>query len=146
VRYSNPGAQTTTNPNLCGSDIATGAPIPCDPSLPITATPSPITIDASQALQFGCLGCVFWGAPDNYAAPPTRMPLEWAAAGDQNWYAHFSMTVCAEGQCFSSAVSVAGASYDAQATCTQAAAAIASAFNGAAIEGVSYSFVCNQVP
>ncbi len=146
VRYANPGTQTTTNPNLCGSDIATGAPIPCDSSLPITGTPSPITIDVNQAYQFGCTGCIFWGSPDNYAAPPTQTPLEWIVVGDQNWYAHFSVTACAAGQCFSSGVSVAGTSYDAQSTCTQAAAAIASAFNGTAGTGISYSFVCNQTP
>ncbi|HEY8023351.1 MAG TPA: DUF4214 domain-containing protein [Burkholderiaceae bacterium] len=40
VTYSDPGTQTTTYPNLCGFDIATGAGIACDPSQPINAQPS----------------------------------------------------------------------------------------------------------
>jgi len=39
------GDQSTTNPNLCGSDIATGAPIACDPTQPFTANPS-VTLPA----------------------------------------------------------------------------------------------------
>ena len=38
--YSDPGTQSATFPNLCGSDIATGAPIACDPSQPVTSQPS----------------------------------------------------------------------------------------------------------
>ena len=40
VTYSDPGTQTTTNPNLCGFDIASGAGIACDPSQPISSQPS----------------------------------------------------------------------------------------------------------
>jgi len=45
VTYSDPGTQSTTFPNLCGFDIATGAGIPCDPSQPINAQPS-VTLPA----------------------------------------------------------------------------------------------------
>lgn len=75
--YSDPTDQTTTDPNDCGSDIATGAPIPCDPLLPVTATPpagvlpSPITL-GSGAYTLGCYGCVFFGAAD---MPPPANPL-----------------------------------------------------------------------
>ena len=67
--YSDPSDQTTTNPNQCGSDIATGAPIPCDPLLPVTSTPpggvlpTPITV-GNGAYTLGCTGCVFFGAAD----------------------------------------------------------------------------------
>lgn len=67
--YSDPADQTVTNPNECGSDIATGAPIPCDPLLPVTSTPpsgvlpAPIT-SGSGAFDLGCSGCVFFGASD----------------------------------------------------------------------------------
>lgn len=75
--YSDPGDQTTTYPNQCGSDIATGAPIPCDPLLPVTSTPpngvlpSPITVGAG-AYTLGCSGCVFFGKADT---PPPPNPL-----------------------------------------------------------------------
>ena len=45
VTYSDPGTQSTTFPNLCGFDIATGVGIPCDPSQPIGAQPS-VTLPA----------------------------------------------------------------------------------------------------
>lgn len=76
VAYSDPGTQTVTNPNICGSDIATGAPIPCDSNLAVTATPpSWPQITMSQAYTFGCVGCIFWGNADNFSTTPTQTPL-----------------------------------------------------------------------
>src|SRR3984885_11566965 len=76
VAYSDPGTQTVTNPNICGSDIATGAPIPCDSNLALTATPpSWSQITMSQAYTFGCVGCIFWGNADNFSQTPTQTPL-----------------------------------------------------------------------
>jgi hypothetical protein len=76
VAYSDPGTQTITNPNICGSDIATGAPIPCDSSMALTATP-PLwpQITLSQAYTFGCMGCIFWGNADSFTQTPTQTPL-----------------------------------------------------------------------
>lgn len=155
VRYTNPGAQTTTNPNVCGSDIATGAPIPCDASLPTTTAPAAIAINPSQAYAFGCLGCVFWGPADNYAAAPTQTPVRVTTVTvvvtpvtppASTWYAHFSATACAAGFCVSQGASTGITAYDAQATCQAAAAIVAQTLNAAAIAGLSYSFVCNQTP
>lgn len=75
--YSDPGDQTTTNPNQCGSDIATGAPIPCDPLLPVTSTPPggvlpPISGGGAGSLALGCYGCVFFGPSD---MPPPANPI-----------------------------------------------------------------------
>lgn len=147
VRYSNPTTQTTTNPNVCGSDIATGAPIPCDSSLPTTSTPEPVSIDVNQAYAFGCSGCVFWGPADNYASVPTQTPIRVSVTTPtaSNWYAHFSVTACAAGYCVSNGATTAitGTAYDAQASCQQAAQALAGLLS---IEGVSYSFTCTQSP
>src|SRR6185369_9618778 len=141
VRYSNPATQTTTNPNVCGSDIATGAPIPCDSSLPTTTAPQPIAINPNQAYAFGCMGCVFWGPADNYASPPTQTPIRVTVVATSSWYAHFSVTACAAGFCFSSGATTAitGTAYDAQASCQQAAQILSGLLS---IEGVSYSFSC----
>jgi hypothetical protein len=151
VRYSDPGTQTTTNPNVCGSDIATGAPIPCDSSLPLTSVPPPISINLNQAYNFGCSGCIFFGPADNYAAPPTQVPLRLtvvttAPPVTATWFAHFSVTACAAGFCFSNGAttSLTGTAFENQAACSQTAAALASALSG--IEGVSYSFTCTQSP
>lgn len=155
VRYTNPGAQTTTNPNVCGSDIATGAPIPCDASLPTSTAPSVIAINPSQAYSFGCLGCVFWGPADNYAAPPTQTPVRVTTLtavatpvvpSASTWYAHFSATACAAGICVSQGGSTGITTYDAQAACQTAAALVAQTLNAAAIAGLSYSFTCSQTP
>jgi len=76
VAYSDPGTQTITNPNICGSDIATGAPIPCDANIPVTSTPPNWPqITMSQAYTFGCIGCIFWGNADNFTQTPTQTPI-----------------------------------------------------------------------
>lgn len=153
VRYSNPGAQTTTNPNVCGSDIATGAPIPCDASLPVSTAPTPIAINPSLAYNFGCSGCVFWGVADDYSRVPTQTPIRVTTVtvvpvtpSASTWYAHFSATACAAGQCFTQAASVPITTFEAQAACETAAQAVRQTLNAAAIQGFSYSFVCNQTP
>ena len=65
---SDPGNTTSTNANICGSDIATGAPIPCDPRKPMTESAyNPIAI-SSGAATLGCTGCVFMGNDDDFAA------------------------------------------------------------------------------
>lgn len=146
VRYSDPGTQTTTNPNVCGSDIATGAPIPCDSSLPLNAVPAPISINVTQAYNFGCSGCVFWGPADNYAAPPTQTPLHvTTTVVTATWFAHFSITACVEGQCFSSGATtpLTGTVFENLAACDQAASILAGSLS---IPGVSYFFTCTQSP
>jgi hypothetical protein len=153
VRYSDPPAQTTTNPNACGSDIATGVTIPCDASLPLTATPSPIAIDPSQAYQFGCIGCVFWGPADDYTAAPTQTPLtvnvaavgSGSGAGSEVWQATFSATACAAGFCASAGSTTSGQAYSAQDVCQQAAAVLAQTLNAAAVPGLTYSFSCKRI-
>jgi hypothetical protein len=76
VAYSDPGTQTVTDPNICGSDIASGAPILCDSNLaPTAAPPSWPQITMSQAYTFGCVGCIFWGNADNFSQTPTQTPL-----------------------------------------------------------------------
>ncbi len=66
VTYSDPGTQSTTFPNLCGSDIATGAPIPCDPSQPVTSDPS-VTLPAIN----GDGGIAISGPGVQFGAPPS---------------------------------------------------------------------------
>jgi len=154
VRYSDPATQTTTNPNVCGSDIATGAPIPCDSSLPLTSVQPPISINLNQAYNFGCSGCVFFGPADNYAAPPALPPLRVStttpttppAPVTGTWFAHVSVTACAAGFCFSNGVttSLTGTAFENQAACSQQSAILASVLGG--IDGVSYSFSCTQSP
>jgi hypothetical protein len=76
VAYSDPGTQTITNPNICGSDIATGAPIPCDSTMPLTSTPPAWPqITMSQAYTFGCIGCIFWGNANNFTQTPIQTPI-----------------------------------------------------------------------
>ncbi|MBC5765097.1 hypothetical protein [Ramlibacter albus] len=157
-RYTYPPAATTTTPNVCGYDIASGAPIRCDPTQPTTATPTPISITPSTAYNFGCSGCVFWGQADNYAATPTQTPLRVSTftftgtvtttpstGGSETWQATFSARVCVAGTCVSAGDTVGGTSYNAQATCTQSATAIAQALNASAIPGFSYTFTCRRV-
>ena len=157
VRYSSPGTQSTTNPNVCGSSIATGAPIPCDSSLPATSVPPAITINANQAYQFGCLGCVFWGPADNYAAAPMQTPIRVSAVvtvvqpvtpapGASTWYAHFSATACAAGFCASGGSTTGSTSYTAQADCQAAAAIVNSTLQSSAVPGLTWSYSCNQTP
>jgi hypothetical protein len=68
---SDPGNTTSTNANICGSDIATGAPIPCDPRKPMTESAyNPIAI-SSGAATLGCTGCVFMGNDDNFTTRAT---------------------------------------------------------------------------
>jgi hypothetical protein len=147
VTYADPGTQTTTNPNVCGSDIATGASIPCDSSLPLNSVPPPIGINPGQAYNFGCSGCVFFGPKDNYAAPPVQPPLPSVITViTTTWFAHFSVTVCSEGQCFSAGAPptpLTGTPFENKATCDQAAALLASNLS---IPGVSYFFSCTQSP
>jgi hypothetical protein len=151
TRYSNPGTQTTTNPNLCGSDIATGAPIPCDSSLPLTSVPPPISINVNQAYNFGCSGCIFFGPADNYAAPPTQLPLRVTVVATPpsttaTWFAHFSISACVAGfGCISSGATtpLTGTAFDNQAACAQASQALVAL---GSIQGVSYSFTCTQAP
>ena len=67
--YSDPGTQTTTNPNICGSDIATGTPIPCD--LPTTPTGDNL-IAACSGFCFALSGPgLQWGPADT---PPPQNP------------------------------------------------------------------------
>lgn len=67
--YSNPATQTSTNPNLCGSDIATGVGIPCDPTEAIDASPAvALPISADGALAISGPG-VRYGAPDSTKTP-----------------------------------------------------------------------------
>jgi hypothetical protein len=146
VTYTDPGTQTTTNPNVCGFDIATGASIPCDSSLPPTSAPPPIGIDPGQAYNFGCSGCVFFGPKDNYAAPPAQAPLPSVITViTATWFAHFSLTACSEGQCFSAGAStlLTGTPFENKTACDQAAALLAGSLS---IPGVSYSFFCTQSP
>jgi hypothetical protein len=72
VTYSDPGTQTTTNPNLCGSDIATGAGIPCDPSQPINSQPSVAlpAINSTGGIAISGPG-VRLGSPDSSTPPIT---------------------------------------------------------------------------
>lgn len=149
VTYSDPGTQTTTNPNVCGFDIATGAPIPCDSSLPLNAVPPPISINVNQAYNFGCSGCVFFGPADNYAAPPVQPPLPSViTVVTATWFAHFSATACVEGICVSGAqtTSITGTAFEAQAACLQAGQTVLAILSSAAIPGFSYSFTCTQSP
>jgi len=71
TEYSNPSEQTTTNPNLCGFDIASGAGIPCDPTQPITSAPSVAlpTANADGTVSVGGAGISF-GTADT--VPPTN--------------------------------------------------------------------------
>jgi len=75
VQFSNPATQTTTQSNVCGADIATGAPISCNVSLPLTATPPANNIATANAYAFGCIGCVFWGPLDNFSGASNQTPL-----------------------------------------------------------------------
>ena len=74
VQFSNPGTQTVT-PNVCGADVATGAPISCDAAFPPTATPPANNITTANAYAFGCIGCVFWGPLDNFSGVSSQPPL-----------------------------------------------------------------------
>jgi hypothetical protein len=65
---SDPGNTTSTNANICGSDIATGAPIPCDPKKPMNESAyNPIAL-APGATTLGCTGCVSMSNDDNFTA------------------------------------------------------------------------------
>ena len=75
VQFSNPATQTATQPNACGTDIATGVPISCSVSLPLTAMPPANTIATANAYAFGCIGCVFWGPVDNFSGASSQTPL-----------------------------------------------------------------------
>lgn len=75
VQFSNPGTQTTTSPNVCGTDITTGTPISCNAAFPLTATPPANTIATANAYGFGCIGCVFFGPLDNFSGVPSQVPL-----------------------------------------------------------------------
>jgi hypothetical protein len=68
---SDPGNSSTTDANVCGFEIATGAPVPCDPSLAVN--PAAYNASAANALPIGtptfvCTGCVFMGKDDNFIA------------------------------------------------------------------------------
>lgn len=76
VQYSDPAAQTTTDPNICGSDIASGNPIPCDSGIPSTTAPPANTISLSDnPYTFGCIGCIYWGPADNFSGTSGQTPL-----------------------------------------------------------------------
>ena len=65
---TDPGNTTTTASNICGSDIATGAPVPCDPSKPTNESLFDPNAVATGTPTFVCYGCVFMGNDDNFAA------------------------------------------------------------------------------
>jgi hypothetical protein len=75
VQLANPGTQTTTNPNLCGTDITTGAPISCNAAFPLTVAPPTNAIATANADAFGCIGCVFFGPLDNFSGVASQAPL-----------------------------------------------------------------------
>jgi hypothetical protein len=74
--YSDPADQSSTNPNLCGFDIASGAGIPCDPSMPLTSAPAitlPLLGPADAAGGFAISGPgVHFGPGDT---PPPANPV-----------------------------------------------------------------------
>ncbi len=75
VQFSSPGTQATTQPNVCGTDIAAGTPISCDAALSPTATPPANSIATTNAYAFGCIGCVYWGPLDNFSGASSQIPL-----------------------------------------------------------------------
>lgn len=78
TEYSDPGDQTTTNPNLCGFDIATGAGIPCDPTQPINAQPSvtlPLIGPDDVAGGFAISGPGVHFGPSDTPPPPNPLRL-----------------------------------------------------------------------
>lgn len=75
VQFSNPATQSTIQSNVCGADIATGAPISCNASLPLTAIPPSNNITTANAYTFGCIGCIFFGPLDNFSGVSSQMPL-----------------------------------------------------------------------
>lgn len=90
VTYSNPSTQTTTYPNMCGSDIATGACIPCDPSQPCNAQPSvtlpPINADGGIAIsgpgvQIGSATCSNGATNYPTCTLPTTLTVTKAGTG-----------------------------------------------------------------
>ncbi len=99
TEYSDPGDQTTTNPNLCGFDIATGAGIPCDPSQPITAQPSvalPILGPNDVAGGFAISGPGVHFGPADTPPPPNPLNLPICANGATN-YPTCTLHTCANG-------------------------------------------------
>ena len=67
VTYSDPATQSTTYPNMCGSNIASGAPIPCDPSQPVGSQPSVTlpTINGDGGIAISGPGVQFGTPPSN---------------------------------------------------------------------------------
>jgi hypothetical protein len=65
---TDPGNTTTTDANICGSDIATGAPVPCDPSKPTNESLFDPNAVALGTPTFVCSGCVFMGNDDNFVS------------------------------------------------------------------------------
>jgi hypothetical protein len=79
--YADTGTATITNPNLCGSDIATGVGIPCDPTRAISDQPSsPITGGGIPITGPGISGGGSAGAGSQPPASPSQ-PAGSAYAG-----------------------------------------------------------------
>ncbi len=75
VQFANPATQGVASPNGCGADIASGVPIACNSSLPLTSTPPANAISTANTYGFGCIGCVFWGPLDNFSSTSSQTPL-----------------------------------------------------------------------
>jgi hypothetical protein len=68
--YGDMGMATTTNPNLCGSDIATGVGIPCDPTRAVDQQPSmPLSPITGGGVPITGPGITV-GPPDNATKTP----------------------------------------------------------------------------
>lgn len=137
--FSDPAAPAGDHSNICGWAISTvaesGHGIPCDSSKPmIELGGSPI--GAAGGISIGGVGIT----PGPADTPPPPNP------STGTWYAHFSITVCVAGQCFTQSTTQGSSAYDAQASCLEGGRQVALALNNAAIQGVTYSYICNQTP
>jgi hypothetical protein len=138
--FSDAVAPAGDNSNICGWAISTiaesGHGIPCDPSRPVVEQPgSPIGVNGGISLG---------GAGISTGPADTPPPPNPSSTG--TWYAHFTINVCVAGQCFSQSTTQGNSAYDAQASCLEGGRQLAAAFNGAALSGVTYSYICNQTP
>ena len=137
--YSDADAPPRDNSNICGWAISmiaeSGHGIPCDSSQPVIELGgSPI--GAPGGISLGGVG-ITTGPADT---PPPPNPSTGI------WYAHFSISVCVAGQCVSQATPQGSSAFDTQASCLEGGRQVALALNTAALQGATYSYICNQTP
>ena len=135
--FSDPAAPSGDPSNICGWAISTvaesGHGIPCDSSQPvIELAGSPI----------GASGGISLGGPGITTGPADTPPPPNPSTG--TWYAHFNISVCVAGQCFSQASPQGSSAFETQASCLEGGRQVALALNNAALQGVTYSYICNQ--